>query len=65
MDWRLQGFDRTIWPISQIFDTLLCTTRQYGFVMLILVILSSIHAVLDAAFDLFASRHSPKLYKIT
>ena len=65
MIWLLQGFDRTVWSISQIFDTLVCTTLQYGFVMLILVFLTSIYAVLDAAFDLFASRHRQKLYEIT
>ena len=65
MDRWLQGFDRKISSISQIFDTLVCTTRQYGFVMLILLFLTSIHDVLDAAFDLFASRHTPRLYTIT
>ena len=65
MIWLLQGFDRTVWSISQIFDTLVCTTPQYRFVMLILVFLTSIYAVLDAAFDLFASRHRQKLYEIT
>ena len=43
----------------------MCTALLHGVLIPILVFLSSICPVLDAAFDLFASRHSPRLYKIT
>ena len=65
MDRSLQRFGRKIESISQIFDILVRTTFQCTIVILILVFLSSICLVLDAAFDLFARRHRQKMLEIT
>ena len=63
MDKLLQGFGRKISSVFQIFDISVCSTLQFTVVILILVFLSSLCPVLDAAFDLFQSRHRRKLYQ--
>ena len=64
MNRLLQLFNWKIQSISQIFYISVCSTLQFTVVILMLVFLRSICPVLNAAFDLFASRHRQKLEKI-
>ena len=65
MNRSLQAFGRKIQSIFQIFHISVGNTLQFTVVILMLVFLSSICPVLDAAFDLFASRHCQKVQKMT